>query len=120
MDDPATRRALEAQHRLARARLVAARAELDDLDTGRDPNLDDEHDPEGPTVAFERARVAALEAEATTRLDEVDRALARLASGDYGRCARCGGPIGSARLEALPAAERCVACARELGSARRP
>lgn len=118
MDDKGARHALETERGLAAARLAAARSELDDLDRGREPNLDDEHDPEGPTVAFERARVAAIEAEAEGRLDEVERALVRLATGDYGRCAACGGPIGAARLEALPAAERCVACARRSGSAR--
>ena len=34
----------------------------------------------------------------------------RMATGDYGRCEDCGEPIGFARLEAQPAASRCVKC----------
>ena len=34
----------------------------------------------------------------------------RLAQGDYGLCEDCGEPIGFARLEAQPAASRCVRC----------
>ena len=74
-------------------------------------NLDDEHDPEGATVAFERQRSAALLAEARARLVAIDAALARVAGGGYGVCDGCGGPIGAERLEALPATTRCVVCA---------
>ncbi len=74
-------------------------------------NIDDEHDPEGSTVAFEREQLAALRARARVHLDEIDAALARIATGDYGRCVRCGGPIGDGRLSALPAAACCVRCA---------
>jgi DnaK suppressor protein len=76
---------------------------------------DDEHDPEGATIAFERAQVAALLDEARDRLLDLDRALDRLAAGAYGVCERCGGPIGEERLAARPAATTCVRCA----SARR-
>jgi DnaK suppressor protein len=40
----------------------------------------------------------------------VRRALAKLDEGSYGRCDRCGGPIGQERLEALPWAAQCVGC----------
>ncbi|HWM02271.1 MAG TPA: TraR/DksA C4-type zinc finger protein [Actinophytocola sp.] len=73
---------------------------------------DDEHDPEGVTVAFERAQVAGLLASAREELRELDDAAARLAAGTYGTCARCGSPVGDERLEALPAARTCVRCAR--------
>lgn len=42
----------------------------------------------------------------------IDRALRRLDSGDYFDCARCGAPIGEARLEAIPYADLCSDCAR--------
>lgn len=42
---------------------------------------------------------------------EVDAALARLRSGDYGFCVRCGEPIAPARLLALPSATECIDCA---------
>lgn len=73
---------------------------------------DDEHDPEGATIAFERAQVTALLTQARRRLADVERASARLAAGTYGLCERCGGPIGAERLAARPTATTCVSCAR--------
>lgn len=72
---------------------------------------DDEHDPEGATVAFERAQTASLLAEARRDLDELDAAERRLDAGTYGICEKCGGPISPERLDALPAARRCIDCA---------
>ena len=74
-------------------------------------NLDDEHDPEGATIAFERAQVDALIVQARHRLAEVDAARARLDGGSYGRCLACGGAIAPARLEARPTARTCITCA---------
>ncbi len=73
--------------------------------------VDDEHDPEGSSTAFERAHVAALLARSREHLDAVDLALERLARGDYGRCERCGEPIPAERMEARPTATTCVPCA---------
>ncbi len=75
-------------------------------------NVDDEHDPEGATVGFERAQVAALLDQAWRHLVEVDDALERLRAGRYGTCARCGKAITVERLTALPATVHCVACAQ--------
>jgi RNA polymerase-binding transcription factor DksA len=72
---------------------------------------DDEHDPEGATLAFERQHTAALLEQAREQLVAVDAALARLAAGRYGVCDRCGQPIGEDRLAARPAALTCVRCA---------
>jgi DnaK suppressor protein len=72
---------------------------------------DDEHDPEGATVAFERQHIAALLAAAQSQLAAIDAAFRKLDAGVYGVCDVCGGPIGSARLEARPAALTCVRCA---------
>jgi len=74
-------------------------------------NADDEHDPEGATIAFERAQVGALLAQARQRLDDVEHALGLLKNGTYGRCAGCGGPIGAERLAARPAGRTCISCA---------
>ncbi|MGA5039285.1 TraR/DksA family transcriptional regulator [Streptomyces capoamus] len=73
--------------------------------------IDDEHDPEGASTAFERAHVAALLSQAREHLNDLDRALERLESGDYGRCEQCGEPIPTERLEVRPAAKTCVRCA---------
>lgn len=72
---------------------------------------DDEHDPEGATVAFERQHVAALLAQARAHLDEIDAALRKVHSGVYEVCDLRGGPIGAERLAARPAALTCIRCA---------
>ena len=74
-------------------------------------NADDEHDPEGATIAFERAQLSALIEQAETRLAELAAAQQRLQDGSYDRCERCGGPIGEQRLLARPATRHCVRCA---------
>jgi RNA polymerase-binding transcription factor DksA len=81
------------------------------VDASRDSNADDEHDPEGSTIAFERAQVEALAREAAERIDAIDAALARAASGTYGVCELCGRAIPDGRLEARPMAATCVECA---------
>jgi RNA polymerase-binding transcription factor DksA len=74
-------------------------------------NADDEHDPEGATIAFERSQVGALVSQAREHLAEVAAARRRLDDGTYGTCEGCGRPIPVARLEARPTARTCVACA---------
>ena len=44
--------------------------------------------------------------------EKLERALAKLEDGSYGRCDRCGGPIAPARLEAVPESVLCIDCAR--------
>ncbi|GMA18000.1 TraR/DksA C4-type zinc finger protein [Arsenicicoccus piscis] len=106
-----------------RARLLADRAEavermrdlgtsFDDIvDAARDSNLDDEHDPEGSTIAAERSLVSSLARGTARQVAQIDAALARLDAGTYGVCTSCGRPIGAARLEARAAAARCIDCA---------
>ncbi|MER6523243.1 MULTISPECIES: TraR/DksA C4-type zinc finger protein [unclassified Streptomyces] len=74
--------------------------------------VDDEHDPEGGSTAFERAHVAALIARTHEHLQELDRALERLEQGEYGQCESCGQTIPPERLEIRPAATTCVHCAQ--------
>jgi DnaK suppressor protein len=73
---------------------------------------DDEHDPEGATVAFERQHIAALLAQAREHLAAIDAALEKIESGIYEICDICGDPIGEERLAARPAALICIRCAR--------
>lgn len=72
---------------------------------------DDEHDPEGHTIAWERQQVAALLAEARASLADIDNAVRRLDDGRYGTCTSCGRQIAPERLDALPASPVCVDCA---------
>lgn len=72
---------------------------------------DDEHDPEGATIAYERQHAAALLGQVREHLVQIDAALARLEQGSYGTCGSCGQPIGAARLAARPVATTCIGCA---------
>jgi DnaK suppressor protein len=71
---------------------------------------DDEHDPDGATVAFEQSMASGLLTQAVAYLSEVDRAIERLAAGVHGACERCGQPIPADRLDAQPTARTCVGC----------
>ena len=95
------------------AQIAALTAEFDEVvAASASSNADDEHDPEGATIAFERQQLAALLAQARQRLADVDAALARRADGSYGVCQTCGRPIAPERLAARPAARTCIRCAR--------
>jgi RNA polymerase-binding transcription factor DksA len=103
---------LEQERDAASSRLASLRAEFDGIvESAIDANGDDEHDPEGATIAFERSRTASLLAEAEAALVDIDAALRRLNAGTYGTCEACAEAIGAERLQALPAATLCVRCA---------
>jgi hypothetical protein len=57
-------------------------------------------------VTGEPADVDSVEA----LLDDVDRALARLDNGSYGRCESCGTIIADDRLAEIPTARTCGGC----------
>ncbi|MDT4891392.1 MAG: DnaK suppressor protein [Pseudonocardiales bacterium] len=105
---------------------AAARARMDALQrdhaamvaASRDSNSDDEHDPEGSTIAFERAQLAAVIEQTRQRLADLEVAIERVRAGSYGTCASCGQPIAAERLAAQPAARLCVDCAAAVS--RRP
>jgi len=112
VDTPAVRAVLKRQQEVTTARIEDIASERDEIITSSvDSNADDEHDPEGSTIAFERARVAALLAEAQAELEGLNRAVERLEDGSYGICDRCGDRIAPERLEARPAAVLCIRCA---------
>jgi len=75
-------------------------------------NTDDEHDPEGATIAFERAQVASLLRQARADRAALVRSLERIDEPGYGVCDICHHFIGVERLMALPAATKCIGCAR--------
>ncbi|NQU99555.1 MAG: TraR/DksA C4-type zinc finger protein [Parcubacteria group bacterium] len=52
-----------------------------------------------------------LEANFEVKLKEVNEALTRIESGDYGKCSKCGMEISDERLKADPAASTCIKCA---------
>ena len=52
-----------------------------------------------------------LDDEASGELRQINKALARMESGDYGICVSCNQAISNARLDAVPYADLCVNCA---------
>jgi DnaK suppressor protein len=102
---------LRAERTRAGQRIAALEREFADLAAAGAAGTDDEHDPEGATLAFERQHSAALLDAARDQLAAIDAALQRLETGRYGRCERCGQPIGEERLAARPAAVTCIRCA---------
>src|SRR5919107_1202591 len=101
--------------RLLRDRLAEVRARLADL--AKPPEA-------GTGIGFGK-RIGDGTSEAISRRNDIgfwnsllvteeklQRALAKLEEGSYGRCDRCGGPIASARLEAAPESVLCIDCAR--------
>jgi hypothetical protein len=54
--------------------------------------------------------VAVITEKVARELAEVDAALGRIASGNYGTCVSCGGPLGLQRLRAIPEARFCLGC----------
>ena len=112
MDQVSIRRRLEAERTAAQDRVRAMTSELEGfMAESADSNADDEHDPEGPTIAYQRAQLITLLDRSQASVDDLDRALERLARGDYATCEGCGGRIPGGRLEARPATRTCVQCA---------
>ena len=108
MSDP-----LGAERAAALRQIEALTREFDEVvAAARASNADDEHDPEGATIAFERQQVVALLEQARRRLADAEAAVRAVESGLYGICETCGRPIAAERLAARPAARTCIDCAR--------
>jgi DnaK suppressor protein len=74
-------------------------------------STDDEHDPEGATIAYERAQASALLRQARRDGDALVITRRQLAEGGTVICSVCGRDIDLERVAALPTATRCVRCA---------
>ena len=100
----------------ARAELESERlrilSDLADLGLGPEGALEyDDNFADTSQVTAERGEAEALVGELTETLRDIDAALERLKAGTYGVCELCGNAIGTPRLEAMPAARRCIDCA---------
>ncbi|MBA3984371.1 MAG: TraR/DksA C4-type zinc finger protein [Acidimicrobiia bacterium] len=104
--------AIEAARQRTRRQLTVLQRSFGDIveATELDPP-DDEHDPEGSTIAYERAQVSALVDQAKEDLKALDVAAQRVADGTATTCDRCRGTIAVERLIALPTTVVCVSCA---------
>jgi DnaK suppressor protein len=110
--DPDLRATLIADRTGTANRIAALTADLEAImEAARLVATDDEHDPEGSTIAFERSQTSTFLDDARKHLADLDSALGRLEADDYGRCEVCGQPIAAGRLIARPTARTCIACA---------
>jgi DnaK suppressor protein len=75
----------------------------------------DNHLADTATETYEREMDEGLEEDAREQLRQIEKALARIESGDYGRCEVCGKEIPLERLEATPSTTLCIDDARRLG-----
>ena len=111
-EPPGVRPALAAERASVLGQIAGLEREFGDIvAASQAANADDEHDPEGATIAYERQHVVALLEQSREHLAAIDEALRRLDEGGYGYCEGCGQPIAPERLAARPTATRCVACA---------
>jgi RNA polymerase-binding transcription factor DksA len=100
---------LAQERELAMERIARMESDMDSLIAASlDSNADDEHDPEGATIAYERSQLAALSLQVRQHLAEIDEAGNRLQAGTYWSCEVCSEPIGAGRLEARPSTRTCV------------
>ncbi|MFC5381419.1 TraR/DksA family transcriptional regulator [Aquipuribacter nitratireducens] len=81
-------------------------------------NADDEHDPEGATIAWERQQLAAVLDQVRRSRAALEEAVAARARGEATTCERCGATIDPRRLEARPEARTCIDCARSVARRR--
>jgi DnaK suppressor protein len=85
------------------ARLLEARRRQ--LELAEPPEWKDDVDMEDRDMAI------TLAARARAAVDDIDAALDRMAAGTYGCCQGCARPLPRQRLEAVPTASLCLACA---------
>lgn len=91
----------------------AIEAELADLGFPADGTVDvsfDENFADAAHSTSELARAMSLAEGLRQRLSEAKAAIGRIERGVYGKCERCGGPIGDERLEAIPTTRLCIVC----------
>jgi len=111
-DETSLRDALDTDRTRTTERIAALQRDVDLLvEASTSVAVDDEHDPEGSTIAFERSQALTLLEQAEQHLGDLDGALERLGHGTFGVCTGCGGRIADARLEARPTATTCIDCA---------
>ncbi len=106
------RRRIDERRREVSERLAEVERRLSSVRSARGEWTDEEHDPEGFALTFEWQQAEGARMGHRHELAELDAAEARVASGDYGVCARCGQQIPDEQLALRPARTTCVACVR--------
>ena len=111
LDEVRTR--IVAERRRLQSLVDSLTANFDDLTEAADASPpDDEHDPEGHTIAFERSQLTGRRDGCLRAIAELAAAEIRLGDAQSGLCEGCGDPIPHERRLAVPTTTRCVECAR--------
>ncbi len=100
-------RQMRARRRALFEQVAANEADLRALGANVEPDAADEAQEENLARLL-----AALDDAGQTEIAAIDRALARIVGGEYGRCVTCGQPIAPTRLAAVPAADACLPCTK--------
>lgn len=87
---------------------ASLRQQLTDLGEGDSALSFDENFADSGQVAAEQGENRMLVASLSDQLRDVERALAKMDRGEYGKCETCGKEIAGPRLEAMPAARHCI------------
>jgi DnaK suppressor protein len=112
LDTDQVRRAIDDERRRTVEQIRNLTRSFDAIVTAAElTSTDDEHDPEGATIAYERAQVWALLQQARVDLQSLEGACERMADNTLMICSTCGGPIAVARILALPGTTVCIRCA---------
>ncbi|MFB7175178.1 TraR/DksA family transcriptional regulator [Streptomyces sp. NPDC056254] len=115
-EDPWTPQEVEEARAELASEVLRLRAELDASEVAISGLMRDSGDGAGDDQAdtgtknITRESELALAANASSMLEQTERALERLEAGTYGLCENCGQPIGKARMQAFPRATLCVDC----------
>ncbi|WP_374773566.1 TraR/DksA C4-type zinc finger protein [Streptomyces sp. NBC_01310] len=115
-EDPWTAKEVEDARTELLSEVLRLRAELDASEVAISGLMRDSGDGAGDDQAdtgtknITRESELALAANASSMLEQTERALERLEAGTYGLCENCGKPIGKARMQAFPRATLCVDC----------
>ncbi|MEU8778859.1 TraR/DksA C4-type zinc finger protein [Streptomyces sp. NPDC048606] len=115
-EEPWTEQEVEEARTELLSEVLRLRAELDASEVAISGLMRDSGDGAGDDQAdtgtknITRESELALAANATSMLEQTERALERLEAGTYGLCENCGQPIGKARMQAFPRATLCVDC----------
>ncbi|WP_405493861.1 TraR/DksA family transcriptional regulator [Streptomyces sp. NBC_00096] len=115
-EDPWTQEEVDEARSELMSEVLRLRAELDASEVAISGLMRDSGDGAGDDQAdtgtknITRESELQLAANATSMLEQTERALERLEAGTYGICENCGQPIGKARMQAFPRATLCVDC----------
>lgn len=108
MDIDTSKTGLEQLRVELRTQLIERGANPDDASMGE--TTDEGGFADAAQTTAERDKVLALVERLRDQLSSVERALSRIADGNYGTCESCGDVIPPERIEALPYVTLCVTC----------